>query len=59
MRIFYYWKNSVNETGEESCGVLCFAEIEEFSGRLESEIERVELMDELPEIWSYPLIQPK
>ena len=51
-------KNSVNETGEESFGLLCFAEIEEFSGKLDSEIEKVELMDELPENWTYPLIQP-
>lgn len=51
-------KNSVNETGEESHGLLCFAEIEEFSGKLDSEIEKVELMDELPENWTYPLIQP-
>ena len=52
-------KNSVNETGEETFGLLCFAEITEFSGKLESEIEKVELMDELPQNWTYPLIQPK
>ena len=52
-------KNSVNETGEETFGLLCFAEITEFSGKLESEIEKVELMDELPESWTYPMIQPK
>lgn len=52
-------KTRVNETGEESFGVLCFAEIMEFSGKLESEIEKVMLMDELPENWTYPLIQPK
>ena len=52
-------KNSVNETGEETFGLLCFAEIREFSGQLESEIEKVELMDELPQNWTYPLIQPK
>ena len=52
-------KNSVNETGEETFGLLCFAEITEFSGQLESEIEKVELMDELPQNWTYPLIQPK
>ena len=51
-------KNSVNETGEETFGLLCFAEITEFSGKLESEIEKVELMDELPESWTYPMIQP-
>lgn len=52
-------KTSVNDTGEESFGMLCFAEIMEFSGKLESEIEKVELMDEFPEKWTYPLIQPK
>lgn len=52
-------KNSLNETGEETYGLLCFAEIMEFSGELECEIEKVELMDELPENWTYPLIQPK
>lgn len=52
-------KTNVNESGEESFGLLCFAEIMEFSGKLESEIEKVELMDELPENWTYPLIQPK
>lgn len=49
----------MNENGEESFGLLCFAEIEEFSGRLESEIEKVVLMEELPDNWTYPLIQPK
>ena len=52
-------KNSVNTTGNETFGLLCFAEIEEFSDRLEKEIEEVILMDELPEKWTYPLIQPK
>lgn len=52
-------KTRVNVNGEESFGLLCFAEIREFSGELESEIEKIELMDELPENWTYPLIQPK
>ena len=52
-------KNSVNETGEETFGLLCFAEIREFSGKLDSEMEKVVLMDNLPENWTYPLIQPK
>lgn len=52
-------KTRVNETGEETFGLLCFAEIREFSGRLESEMEKVELMKELPENWTYPWIQPK
>lgn len=52
-------KTRVNETGEESFGLLCFAEITEFSGRLDSEMAEVLLMDELPVNWTYPLIQPK
>lgn len=52
-------KTNVNENGEESFGLLCFAEIMKFSGRLESEIEKVELMEKLPDNWTYPLIQPK
>ena len=38
---------------------LCFAEITEFAKELHSEMEKVVLMDELPENWTYPLIQPK
>lgn len=52
-------KNSVNDTGEEAFGLLCFAEIMEFSDKPESEIDKVVLMDQLPENWTYPLIQPK
>ena len=50
---------SFSNIGEESFGMLCFAEITEFAGKLESEMEKVELMDELPKNWTYPLIQPK
>ena len=49
-------KNRVNETGEETFGLLCFAEITEFVKELHSEMEKVVLMDELPENWTYPLI---
>ena len=52
-------KNSINENGEETFGLLCFAEIRDFSGELHCEMEKVVLMDELPENWTYPLIQPK
>ena len=37
----------------------CFAEITEFAKELHSEMEKVVLMDKLPENWTYPLIQPK
>lgn len=52
-------KNSVNMTGEETYGLLCFAEITEFAGKLEYEMEEVALMEDLPENWTYPLIQPR
>lgn len=52
-------KTALNETGEESFGLLCYAEIEEFSDKLDYEMEKVMLMDELPTNWTYPLIQPK
>ncbi len=52
-------KTRVNAAGEETFGLLCFAEISEFAKELHSEMEKVVLMDELPENWTYPLIQPK
>lgn len=52
-------KTRVNNTGEETFGLLCFAEITEFAKELHSEMEKVVLMDKLPENWTYPLIQPK
>lgn len=52
-------KTRVNDTGEETFGMLYFAEINEFAKELHSEMEKVILMDELPENWTYPLIQPK
>ena len=51
-------KTRVNETGDESFGMLYFAEIKTFEQELHSEIERVDFFDELPEKWTYPLIQP-
>ena len=52
-------KNRVNDTGEETVGLLCLAEITEFTKEVQSEMEKVVLMDELPENWTYPSIQPK
>ena len=47
-----------NFDGRETFGKLYFAEIKNFEGELHSEIERVELFDELPTNWTYPQIQP-
>lgn len=52
-------KTRVNDTGEETFGMLYFAEINEFAKELHSEMEKVVLMDELPENLTYPLIQTK
>ena len=52
-------KNRVNQTGEESFGVLYAAEITAFEPELHSEMERVELFSQLPDNWTYPEIQPK
>lgn len=52
-------KNSVNESGSETFGMLFIAEITEFYDEIHSEIERIELFDEMPSELTYPLIQPQ
>lgn len=44
--------------GAETFGGLYYADIEELEPELHSEIEKVFFMDELPDRWTYPLIQP-
>ena len=51
-------KNRVNESGEETYGMLYYADIKEFDKELHSEMEKIVLLDELPAEWTYPLIQP-
>lgn len=51
-------KNRVNTTGEETYGMLYFADIEEFEQELHSEMEKVEFFEEMPDNLTYPLIQP-
>lgn len=51
-------KNRVNTTGEETFGMLYYAEIKAFAENLHHEIERVELFEEMPSALTYPLIQP-
>ena len=52
-------KNQVNGTGEETFGMLYYAEIETFEEELHNEIEKIVLLDDLPTELTYPLIQPK
>ena len=51
-------KNRVNQTGEETYGMLFFADIQTFESELHSEMESVSFFDVLPTEWTYPLIQP-
>lgn len=50
-------RNRVNSTGGESFGMLYCAEITRF-GELNSEIAEIVRLDDLPERWTYPEIQP-
>lgn len=47
-----------NFNGVETFGKLYFADISTFEAELHSEIEKIELFDELPTKWTYPQIQP-
>lgn len=44
--------------GMESFGMLFYADIKRFETELHSEIEKIVVMDGLPEKWTYPDIQP-
>lgn len=47
-----------NFHGEESFGMLFFADIKCFEAELHSEIEKIKITDKFPERWTYPDIQP-
>lgn len=47
-----------NADNKESFGMLFWADIKRFETELHSEIEKIAMMDELPERWTYPDIQP-
>ena len=51
-------KTQVVDDEKETFGMLYSAEIKTFEVELHSEIEQVKLFDELPDNWTYPLIQP-
>lgn len=44
---------------QETFGMLYYANIKEFEKELHCEIEKIIITDQLPEKWTYPLIQPK
>ena len=45
--------------GEETFGMLYYADIFSFEEELHSEIEKIIISDRLVNDWTYPLIQPK
>lgn len=48
-----------NFDGQETFGMLYYADVKSFDDKLCFEIEKVILADELVENWTYPEIQPK
>ncbi len=48
-----------NFDGQETFGMLFYADIFSFENELHSEIESICLLDGPPEKWTYPLIQPR
>lgn len=50
-------KNGFNEI--ETFGMLYYADVKSFDKELHSEIEKIVLIDNFPENWTYPTIQPK
>lgn len=48
-----------NFDGQESFGMLYYADVEEFEPELHLEIEKIIITDKLPSSWTYPDIQPK
>lgn len=48
-----------NYDGQETFGLLCYADIYEFEEKLHSEIEKIIITEKLVENWTYPLIQPE
>ena len=48
-----------NFDGQETFGMLYYADIQRFEKELHSEIEKIVLTEQLADCWTYPLIQPK
>ena len=47
-----------NFDGQETFGMLFYADVRTFEKDLHSEIERIIIQDDLPDAWTYPEIQP-
>ena len=51
-------KNRVNRNGNETFGMLFYAEVHSFKKMLEDEIEKIEFFNKIPDNLTYPEIQP-
>ena len=49
----------IKDGGQETFGMLYYAEVTSFEEELHSEIEYILLLSELDENWTYPEIQPR
>lgn len=58
-RICVYSVKSEQDQENETFGMLYYADVTRFDTLPETEIEKIELMDQLPDNWTYPEIQPK
>ncbi len=47
-----------NFDGQETFGMLYYADIQSFEAELYNEIETIIITDKLPDHWTYPTIQP-
>ena len=47
-----------NYDGQETYGMLYYADVKTFENELHSEIEGIVIRDEMPDAWTYPDIQP-
>ncbi|MBQ9518260.1 MAG: NUDIX domain-containing protein [Eubacterium sp.] len=56
---YYSIKDENSFGGEETYGLLCYADIAKFENKLYSEIESIFITDDLPDNWTYPEIQQK
>lgn len=45
--------------GDETFGMLYYAEVHKFEEELHNEIEKIVITEKLPEKWTYPEIQPR
>lgn len=51
-------RNRVNSNGNETFGMLFYAEVHSFKNTLEYEIEQIEFFNKIPANLTYPEIQP-